>query len=73
MKFSSREFRQDPARAEKAVPRGPVFTTDQDGPVHVLLGGRGSLAELLALPAEAADIDLPLARVRDLPRPAGFD
>ncbi|HEY4172174.1 MAG TPA: type II toxin-antitoxin system Phd/YefM family antitoxin [Rhodopila sp.] len=57
--FSSREFNQDTSRAKKAASRGPVFITDRGKPAHVLLsieeyrrlvGKRGTIADLLAMP-----------------------
>lgn len=76
---SSREFNQDTGAAKKAAARGPVFITDRGRPAHVLLsieeyrrltGGSERIADLLALPAEAADIPFDAPRLPDLPRPA---
>lgn len=80
--MSSREFNQDTGRAKKAAQQGPVFITDRGRPAHVLLSfeqyqrlssAEGNIADLLALPDEAADIALEIPRRRDLPRPADLD
>ena len=64
-KLSSREFNQDTSRAKRAAKKGPVFITDRGRPSHVLLtaeeyeriiGGKKSIADLLAMP-EAAEIE----------------
>lgn len=80
--FSSREFNQDSGRAKKAAKKGPVFITDRGIPSHVLLSiedyrrlasTRTMIADALAMPPGAADIDLPLPERRDVPRPVDFD
>jgi prevent-host-death family protein len=57
--LSSREFNQDASGAKKAAQDGPVFITDRGRPAHVLLsigdyqrlvGGSGSIVEMLAMP-----------------------
>ncbi|WP_158932509.1 type II toxin-antitoxin system Phd/YefM family antitoxin [Acidisphaera sp. S103] len=64
--LSSREFNQDTSRAKKAASEGPVFITDRGRPAHVLLsieeyrrltGGRGNIANLLAMPG-LSDIEM---------------
>jgi prevent-host-death family protein len=76
---SSRDFNQDTSGAKKAAARGPVFITDRGRPAHVLLsieeyrrltGGARRIADLLALPAEDANIEFEAQRLPDLPRPA---
>lgn len=80
--LSSREFNQDTSGAKKAAARGPVFITDRGRPAHVLLsieayrsliGGSQRIADLLALPAEAVDIEFDAPMLPDLPRPADLD
>ena len=80
--ISSREFNQDSGRAKKAAEKGPVFITDRGKPSHVLLSiedyrrlarTQAKIADALAMPADVADIDLPLPGRRDLPRPIDFD
>lgn len=70
---------QDTSAAKKAAARGPVFIADRGRPAHVLLsidayrrltGGGERVADLLALPAEAADIPFDAPPLPDLPRPA---
>jgi prevent-host-death family protein len=77
--LSSREFNQDTGRAKNAARGGPVFITDRGRPAHVLLtfedyqrltGGRDSIVDLLGLPPDEADIELPTTHPRDLVRPA---
>lgn len=76
-KLTSREFNQETGRAKRAAQSGPVIITDRGRPSHVLLSfadyqrlasRRGSVIELLGLPPDAPDVELPLARPRDLPR-----
>jgi len=64
--LSSREFNQDTSGAKKAASNGPVFITDRGRPAHVLLsieeyqrltGSLKSIVELLAMPADEADIE----------------
>lgn len=73
------EFLRQPAKAELASTRGPVFIDDRGRPSHVLLTfddyrklalGRFTLAELLSLPPEAAGIELELPERSEQPRPA---
>jgi prevent-host-death family protein len=80
--FSSREFNQDTGQAKTASKLGPVFITDRGRPAHVLLsyedylriaGGGPSIIDQLAVPAEAAALDLEFPRVEDLPQPAELD
>jgi prevent-host-death family protein len=77
--LSSREFNQDTGRAKNAARRGPVVITDRGRPAHVLLtfsdyqelvGGEGSIIDLLGSPpgVELVDLDVPL--LRDPPQPA---
>ena len=78
--LSSREFNQDTGRAKKATAAGPVFITDRGRPSHVLLriedyqrltGGATSIVDLLAMPAEIADLEFEPPRLTDaLARPA---
>ncbi len=79
--FTSRQFNQDTGRAKKAALNGPVFITDRGEPAHVLLSfeeyqrlvrGKKSVAELFGMP-EAADIELDIPKLTDLPRPVDFD
>ena len=64
--LTSREFNQDTGRAKKAARSGPVIVTDRGKPSYVLLsieeyrrltGATRNLVELLAMPADAGDID----------------
>jgi prevent-host-death family protein len=80
--LTSREFNQDTGRAKKAAQSGPVIVTDRGRPSHVLLSideyrrlteATPNLVDLLAMPADAEDIDFepprldgPLAREADL-------
>lgn len=57
--ISGQEFNRDASGARRAARRGPVIITDRGRPAHVLLdiaqyqelvGGRKSMAELLAMP-----------------------
>ena len=77
--LSSREFNQDTGRAKNAARGGPVFITDRGRPAHVLLtfedyqrltGQADSIIDLLGVPADEADVELPAAHPRDLARPA---
>jgi len=56
--ISGQEFNRDASGARRAAKRGPVIITDRGRPAHVLLdieqyqqlvGGRKSIAELLAI------------------------
>lgn len=78
--LSSREFNQDAGRAKRAAKEGPVFITDRGRPAHVLLtieeyrrlaGGRGNIADLLAMPG-VEDIEFEIPRRKDPVRPADF-
>jgi prevent-host-death family protein len=64
--LTSREFNQDTSRAKKAAQSGPVIVTDRGKPSHVLLsieeyrrltGATRNLVDILAMPADAGDID----------------
>jgi prevent-host-death family protein len=74
--MSSREFNQDTGGAKRAAEAGPVFITDRGKPSHVLLsmteyrklaGLDRSIATLLAMPPEHADIEFEAPTARDLP------
>jgi len=76
---SSREFNQDTGRAKSAAERGPVIITDRGRPAHVLLtfddyqklvGGEGSIIDLLGSPPGVEDADLDVPLLRDPPQPA---
>lgn len=78
---SSREFNQDTSGAKKAAQNGPVFITTRGRAAHVLLsieeyqrvtGKKQNIVEALSMPG-LADIDLPLPRSRELPRPADLE
>jgi prevent-host-death family protein len=78
--MSSREFNQDTSRAKKAALEGPVVITDRGRPAHVLLSFEefkklthqaSKIADLLAM-AEYLDVELPIPKFEDLPRPAQF-
>ena len=78
--FSSRQFNQDTGTAKKAAQSGPVFITDRGKPAHVLLTFEAyekltkspiGISELLGMP-EAADIEFPEIRHRELPSAADF-
>lgn len=78
--LSSREFNQDASKAKQAANDGPVIITDRGRPSHVLMtfaaykkltSKRVNIADLLAMPG-IADIELPLAKADDRPRPADF-
>lgn len=67
----SREFNQDTNKAKKAAQHGPVFITDRGKPAHVLLSieeylritrSPRKIADALAMPANAADIDFDAPR-----------
>ena len=69
--LSSRELNQNVSRAKKAAELGPVFITDRGKPAHVLLsieeyqrltGGKGNIADALAMPG-VADIDFEPPRI----------
>ncbi len=75
--LSSREFQQNPSRAQEDARKGPVFITNGGRPVHVLLsieeyqrivtGKRRSIVDALAMPG-IADIELEVPKRDDLPR-----
>ncbi|MGC0055145.1 type II toxin-antitoxin system prevent-host-death family antitoxin [Brucella pituitosa] len=75
--FSSREFNQHVAAAKKAASGDDVvYILDRGEPAHVLMsiekfrelsGQKQSILQMLAMP-EAADIDLEIERIPDLPR-----
>jgi prevent-host-death family protein len=61
--ISGQEFNRDASGARRAAKSGPVIITDRGRPAHVLLeieqyqqliGGRKSIAELLAMPGGRA-------------------
>ncbi len=73
--LSSRAFNQDASKAKHAARDGPVIITDRGRPAHVLLtfdaykkltGERTRIADLLAMPAGAADFELMIPPMRDL-------
>ena len=77
--ITSREFNQATGQAKHAAHGGPVFVTNRGRPTHVLLTyadyrsltrGNPSLVELLGATPGAGEMDLPLPRRTDLPRPA---
>lgn len=76
----SHEFDQDTSRATLAARTGPVYITDQGRPAYVLLTfedyqrltGRGSIVDLLGLPAGVEDTELETPRPRDLAQPANL-
>jgi prevent-host-death family protein len=79
--LSSREFNQDTGRAKSAAERGPVIITDRGRPAHVLLtfedyqalvGGEGSIIDLLGSPSGVENVDLDVPLLRDPPQPAEF-
>jgi prevent-host-death family protein len=64
--LTSGAFSQDPGAARKSAETGPVIITHRGEPTHVLLniaeyrrltGAPRSLADRLAMPADAEDID----------------
>lgn len=70
--LSSRELNQDVSRAKRASLNGPVFITDRDKPAHVLLSfedyqklsqQKRSIADALAMPPEAAEIEFDPPRI----------
>lgn len=70
--LSSREFNQGASNAKKAAGKGPVFITDRGRPAHVLLSiedyqqltqQRRNIAQVLAMPNDAVDIDFTPPRV----------
>jgi len=75
--FSSREFNQHVAAAKKAASGDDVvYILDRGEPAHVLMsiekfrelsGQKQNILQMLAMP-EAADIDLEIERIPDLPR-----
>jgi len=75
--FSSREFNQHVAAAKKAANGDDVvYILDRGKPAHVLMsiekfrelsGQKQSILQMLAMP-EAADIDLDVNPIPDLPR-----
>jgi PHD/YefM family antitoxin component YafN of YafNO toxin-antitoxin module len=80
--LTAREFNQDAGGAKRAALAGPVFITDRGQPSHVLLtfddfrrlaARHGSIVDLLSLPADAGQIDLPFHHFDDAPTPALFD
>jgi PHD/YefM family antitoxin component YafN of YafNO toxin-antitoxin module len=80
--LTAREFNQDAGGAKRAAQAGPVFITDRGRPSHVLLtfgdfqrlaGHLGSLADLLAQPANVELVDVEIHRFDDIAQPAAFD
>jgi prevent-host-death family protein len=76
--MSSREFNQDTSRAKNAALEGPVVITDRGVPAHVLLSfaefkklsrQKSKIGDLLAMD-EYLDVELPLPKASELPRPA---
>jgi len=70
--FSSREFNQYVGEAKRAADEGPVFITVRGEPAYALLnirdyqklqGEQRSLADILALPLDEAEIEFEPARV----------
>ena len=66
IQLSSRAFSHDPGGARKAAEAGPVIITDRGKPAHVLLSigeyrrltwATRNLVDMLAMPADAGDID----------------
>lgn len=79
--LTSREFNQGASEAKRAANNGPVFITDRGRPAHVLMsielyqrmtGNHKKIADLLAMPADIADVDIEIVRSRELARPADF-
>ena len=77
--LSSRQFNQDTSQAKHAALHGPVIITDRGRPAHVLItfdeyqrltGGHRKIADLLALPAQAADTNFEPTPARDLAQAA---
>ena len=81
--ISSREFNQDIGRAKRAAAKGPVVITHRGEPAHVLLsiaeyqrliGGEGSIADLLAnKQAAAIEFDVPRIKASTLRAPQFSD
>ena len=80
--ITSREFNQSTGEAKHAARKGPVFVTNRGQPTHVLLTyadyrgltqGNPSLVDLLCATPNVGEIDLPLPRQADLPRPVHLD
>jgi len=75
--FSSREFNQHVAAAKKAASADNlVYILDRGKPAHVLMsiakfremsGQTQNILDMLAMP-EAAEIDVEIERMQDLPR-----
>lgn len=79
--LTSREFNQGASEAKRAANNGPVFITDRGRPAHVLMsielyqrmtGNHKKIADLLAMPADIADVDIEIVRSRELARSADF-
>lgn len=79
--LTSREFNQGASEAKRAANNGPVFITDRGRPAHVLMsielyqrmtGNHKKIADLLAMPADIADVDIEIVRSHELARPADF-
>ena len=69
VKINSKEFNQQISRAKRAAQQEPVIITDRGQPRWVLVSyetyqqfitSKQSIAQLLAVPAAAADVALPL-------------
>jgi len=69
LKINSKDFNQQISRAKRAAQQEPVIITDRGQPRWVLISydnyrqltsSKQSIAELLAVPPSAADIELPL-------------
>ena len=79
--MSSRQFNQDTSGAKKAAENGPVYITDRGRPAHVLLTfddyeelvGPYRALDLLAEPAEVADIEFVAPKHSHVARPAAFE
>jgi len=78
--LSSREFNQAASEAKRAANNGPVFITDRGRPAHVLMSmalyqrltaSRQKITDLLAMPG-IENVDIEIARSRELARPADF-
>lgn len=80
---TSREFNQDVSKIKRAASNGPVFITDRGHPAHVLLTIedyqklteiKESIIDLLAMPADIADIDFePVKLTKEIYRPEDFE
>ncbi len=80
---TSREFNQDVSKIKRASLNGPVFITDRGHPSHVLLAiedyeklteVRENIIDLLAMPADTADINFEPAKLnKKIYRPEDFD